>query len=53
MRRTDLLARYGGEELAVVLRDCSHIAAVTILDDLRWATHRRLPGRRHWIRCAA
>jgi diguanylate cyclase (GGDEF)-like protein len=34
MRRTDLLARYDGEEFAVLLRDCSHIEAVMVLEDL-------------------
>jgi diguanylate cyclase (GGDEF)-like protein len=35
MRRTDLLARYGGEDFAVLLRDCTPIQAVMVLDSLR------------------
>ena len=35
MRRTDLLARCGGEDFAVLLRDCTPIQAVMVLDSLR------------------
>jgi diguanylate cyclase (GGDEF)-like protein len=38
MRRTDLLARHGGEEFAVLFRDCTPDQAVMVLEDLRAVT---------------
>jgi diguanylate cyclase (GGDEF)-like protein len=37
-RQSDLLARWGGEEFTVLLRDCTPAEAVMVLDDLRAVT---------------
>ena len=38
LRGTDVLARFGGEEFVVVLRDCTIKDAAAVLDKLRRAT---------------
>lgn len=44
LRQTDLVGRYGGEELAIILCDTDGATAVTVLDKIR----KEFSGLRHW-----